>query len=245
MHLHPDYISAIVNKLDKKINLLIVDDYPIIRNALQELFSSPIFHTFFASSEKEARKIIPTVPEWHAWLLDISMENDESGLLLLADNQHFPYTIMLSGIRSMNISSKAMQLGAHRVFDKEPDLLPVMHRELCSLAALAYILKGTTTKYFPLFKLLLTTTFSTADDWAQAACLTKRQLERICTIHPGKSPRNIVPMFYAVQHLLQNDGEPAVVPDENDNIDTRDSGSSDTIKRHIAFVYKNLDTIFM
>jgi DNA-binding NarL/FixJ family response regulator len=239
MHLNPEHLHAIAQKMEKRINLLIVDDFPLIRNALIELFASPLFNTVLASSEKEAREIIPAVATWHAWILDIAMENDESGLKLLADNQHFPFIIMLSGIRSMNVSSRAMQLGAYKVFDKDPSLLSDMHDDVCSMAALAYILKGAGTKYFSLFKLLLNKKIAGAEAWAQAACLTKRQLERVCSLHLDLTPRFIVPLYHTIRFLLQHDS-PLVDGDHcrnNLHDDTPDIG------RHVALVYKNIDII--
>jgi ActR/RegA family two-component response regulator len=244
MHLNLEYLHVIARKLEKRINLLIVDDFPLFRNALVELFSSPLFNTVLASSEREARRIIPGIPAWHAWLFDIAMENDESGLKLLADHQHFPYTIMLSGIRSMNVSSKAMQLGAYKVFDKEPALLSEMHAEVCALAALAYILKGTGTKYFPLFKILLNEEIDTTEAWAQAACVTKRQIERICSMHVNLPPRFIVPLFYTIRYLLQFNVT-SLSPDRND-ADSLNGCFVDPsiINHHVSIVHRNIDMIF-
>lgn len=241
MQPNPEQLSVFTEKLCKKINILIVDDYPLIRNALTEMFSSSLFNVFIASSAKEARTIIPTLPVWHGWILDIAMEEEESGLSLLADHPHFPFAIMLSGIRSMHTASRAMELGAYKVYDKDPSILPQMHKDACTMAALAYILKGRTTKYFSLFGILSRDTVTSAEEWAQKACLTTRQLERISSTHFAMTPRFILPFFYAVRYLLLHD----LFTDTHTNEEPSCSEEAEVVAKHLGFIHKNMERFFL
>lgn len=239
MHLDPEHLSFISLKLHKKINILIVDDYPLIRNALTEMFSSSLFNVCIASSAKEARTTIPSLPVWHGWILDIAMEESESGLSLLAEYADYPFCIMLSGIRSMLTASRAMELGAYKVYDKDPSILPQMQKETCGMAALAYILKGRASKYFSLFEILSRETVTTAEEWAEKACLTTRQLERIALTHFDMTPRFILPFFYVIRYLLLCD--PAA---NSCNEAQCTSSDEEFIAKHLCFVYKNKERFF-
>lgn len=230
-------MKVISERLQKSINLLIVDDYPVIKDAMSDLFNSPIFNIICAASERQAREIIPTIPTWHGWLLDIAMEHEDSGLRLLNDNSDFPYTIMLSGIRSMHVASKAMELGAYKVFDKNPECLTLLHHEVCTMAALAFVLGGSSTKYFDLFRLLGQQELSSAEVWAKQACITVRQLERICSLHFRLSPRYLLPLFYSLRYLLLT----GISTEHPIGELCPDPAVIKQINKHMTFVSNNID----
>ncbi|MBN1576035.1 MAG: response regulator [Chitinispirillaceae bacterium] len=218
----------------KSINLLVVEDYAVMGNVIVELFSSPLFKSTLASSAEQAREIIAKTTRWHCWVLDIAMEEEESGLKLLSEHPQFPFVVMLSGIRSMNIASRAMQLGAFKVFDKDPHLLPALRKEVCTLAALAYILQGAGTKYFSLFYHLAQSAIDSTETWANKACLTVRQLERICSLHSHLTPRFIPSLFYTLELLLQCDADAAIPASLKNDL---------PLRQHVEFVVKHIETI--
>lgn len=205
------------------------------------LLASPLFNKRPATSAAQARDLITSTEQWHCWIFDIAMEEEQSGLHLLEEHSHFPFTIMLSGIRSMSIASRAMQIGAYRVFDKNPDLLPALHAEVCTLAALGYILGGVGTKYFSFFSQLSQSVITTPEEWASQCCVTVRQLERICTIHSHLTPRFVVALYYTLQYILHLD--------DIKQYPTADTIGSPTfaidaaIAGHIDFVHRHLDKI--
>lgn len=234
-------IKTIANAFHQKINLLIVDDYTIMLSAIIDLLASPIFNKTPATSAAQARDLITGAEQWHCWIFDIALEEEQSGLHLLEEHSHFPFTIMLSGMRSMSIASRAMQIGAYRVFDKNPDLLPALHAEVCTLAALGYILGGIGTKYFSFFSQLSKSVFATPEEWANQCCVTVRQLERICTIHSHLTPRFIIALYYTLRYILYlNDIKQYPTAEILSNptvaIDTAIAG-------HINFVHRHLDKI--
>ena len=233
-----DRIPQLLDAFKSKFNLLIVDDYPIMVNILTDLFSSPLYVTSNATSAETARDLIVSKGTWHSWILDISMEEDESGLSLIRENPNFPFIIMLSGMRSMNIASRAMRLGAYKVFDKEPSFLSALHLDICALSALAWILGGKGTKYFHLYLLLAQMDIVNTEEWANRACLTTRQLERICSMHSHLTPRYVLPLFTTLKLLLQTnetgDITPAVLNTFKPEM---------PVEQHVEFVSRNIDKI--
>lgn len=227
--------ARLADVLKNNINILIVDDYPEMRTAIVELFPSPLFTIHTASSAEEARDVIARTPIWHSWVLDISLEEKFSGIDLLAEYPHYPFAVVLSGLRSMSVASRAKELGAYKVYDKEPSLLPELHGDLCKLAALSFILKGSGTKYLSLFSLLGQNTIDSADAWASSACITIRQLERICSIHSHLTPRFILPLYYTLELLLQEEQPYAPTERFRNKIAAR--------KHHIDFISRHIDSI--
>lgn len=234
MSVKKDLIKKLNGSFSKRFNLLVVDDYPEMGTTIVNMFSSPLFRITYAASAQEAHRQIAAGSIWHCWILDIAMEEEDSGLKLLS-HYNFPFVIMLSGMRSMNIASKAMQLGAFRVFDKDPNLLPSLHMDVCSLAALAWILRGSRTKYFSIFLLLAQMAVDSTETWANQACLTVRQLERICSMHSHLTPRFFPPLYYSLKYLLQLD-EDLVCCDTT-------SWKNVPVQSYLEFVEKNLDVI--
>ena len=227
--------SRLADVLKNSINLLIVDDFPQMRNAIVELFPSPLFTIHTASSAEEAREVIAGTETWHSWVLDISLEEKYSGIDLLAENPHYPFVVILSGLRSMSVASRAKELGAYKVYDKEPSLLPELHKDLCKLAALSYILNGSNTKYLPLFSLLGQNTIESPDAWASCACITIRQLERICSIHSHLTPRFLLPLYYTLELLLHEERP----HDPTEHLRKKIT----TCRHHIDFVSRHIDSI--
>lgn len=233
-----EIITVLLDSFKEKFNLLIVDDYPVMGNTVFDLFGSPLYSKTLASSAAEARQRITQNNLWHAWVLDIAMEEEDSGLRLLSDYSNFPYIIMLSGMRSMHMASRAMQLGAHKVYDKNPQHLASLHKDVNTLAALSWILQGVGTKYLSQFLLLSEFDINTTDTWATRACITVRQLERICTLHSHLTPRFIPSLFYTLQFLL---GLEDTITDAY--LTSVAEQVPESLEQHLHFVHKNLDTI--
>jgi CheY-like chemotaxis protein len=234
MPLSNEHIGPLFDQFKGCINLLVVDDYPDMGTILTDLFSSPLFKPTLATSAARAREIISKTDPWHCWILDIALEEEDSGLQILSENPHFPFVVMLSGIKSMNVASHAMQLGAFKVYDKEPDLLPRLHQDVCSLAAISYILRGAGTKYLSLFMHLVQSEIDSTETWANKACLTVRQLERICSMHSHLTPRFIPSLFYTLRLLLLA---------ERDMTLPSATRTNRQVQQHVDFVLKHLDTI--
>ncbi len=235
-----EQLGTLSDYLEGSINLLIVDDFPIMQKSIVDLFSSPLFNINTAASACEARTSINSKKLWHCWILDISMEEKYSGINLLSEYPHYPFAIILSGLRSMSVASRAMELGAYKVFDKDPQLLPVLHQEVCKLSAISYILNGAGTKYLSLFSLLSQMRIDSAEAWASNAYMTVRQLERICSMHSHLTPRFLIPLYYTLEQLLQIDC-PENIP-ENEPPVTKNFNACE---QHIDFVCRHIDTILL
>jgi DNA-binding NarL/FixJ family response regulator len=198
-----DGIAALSENLGAKIRLLIVDDQEIVCQSIRRLFSSPLFSIQTAESLERAKELIRRSSEpWHCWIVDVALEHKNAGLLLLSEHREFPFAVMLSGLGSMSMASQAMQAGAIAVFDKDPHSMQSLYELVCSVSALGFLLKGKTTKYLATFQLLDQHPIDTPDAWAQHACISVRQLERICALHSPLTPRLFRPLFYALRYVL-------------------------------------------
>lgn len=224
-----------------KVNLLVIDDEPIILDAVIGIFSSPLFNITTGSTLQEAYKIInKTEVPWHCWILDINIEREEDGFEILKKYPKFPFAIMLSGLQSMTIASKAMKSGAIGVFDKDPSSLDLLHDGVCKVASMGFILGGKGGQYLPQFELLMTNHIKNSEEWANLACISVRQLERICAIHSPLTPRFIISLYYTLYFSLTG-GSPASI----EPIDTSEnyllSSDTDFHQYHICFFNKHFE----
>ena len=105
--------DIIIDIFNRKINVLLVDDEPAILEILSSIITSTLFNFKTALTVKEAVKIIDAAEfPWHCWIIDINIERREDGFNILKRYPTFPFAIMLSGLRSMTLATKAMELGA-------------------------------------------------------------------------------------------------------------------------------------
>lgn len=200
--------NTIFDFFNKKINILTVDDEPVILDAVTGIFSSPLFNIAIGSTVREAFRIISKSEDpWHCWILDINIEKEGDGFDILKKYPNFPFAIMLSGLRSMTIASDAMKYGAIGVFDKDPASLDLLHDGVCKVASLGFILGGKGGQYLEHFQLLMTNHIKNPEEWANLACISIRQLERVCTIHSSLTPRFIISLYYTLYFSL-TDGSP-------------------------------------
>lgn len=191
--------------LTGKINLLIIDDDKFIIDSMSELFSSELFNITCCSNFSHANELMSNKKRcWHTWLVDLAIEHEGDGIELLSKWNYFPYSIVLSGLGSMGMAVKAMQAGALGVFDKNPATLEQLHRTVCATASLGFLLQGKQTQYMPVFSLLINQNIDSTETWANSACITNRQLERICKLHTQLTPRFFRPVYYALWYTLMN-----------------------------------------
>jgi ActR/RegA family two-component response regulator len=189
----------------KQINLLIVDDSPHIRDSLVNAFISPLFNIAAADTLAAAEKTIATRTKWHCWLLDIDLARGQSGLTILKSHKDFPFSMVLSGLRSMNLAADAMKLGALGVFDKDPEKLEEVYHEVCKISALGYVLGGKPTQHFDAFILLANDcSIATVEAWAEKANVTQRHLQRICSLNTTAVPLYTIWLMRAIYYLLWN-----------------------------------------
>ncbi len=235
-------IQNISEAFEKKINLLLVDDDKDSLNLLENMFSSPLFNIKKVSAFKPALNTIDKSNMfWHCWIVDIALGEYNEGLKLLKRYQKFPFTIVFSGIGSMTVASEAMHLGAMNVFDKKQQYINSFFEEVCKVAALGFILKGKQTKYLSYFLHLKETNFLNREKWAKRACVSMRQLERVCSMHSILTTRCLLSFYYSLYFLLLN-GKGSSRKNSSGRNTKWDYASKDFFLPHIQFVNKKLDT---
>jgi len=187
-----------------RINLLVVEDDGNLLSALVEIFSVPCFNVTGASSIEEARKAVARRDSiWHGWIVDMCLDgNDDAGATLIEEHRHFPFTVVYSGLQSMENAAHAIQKGAAAVIDKGSDSVDKLIREVCGLAPLAVLCKGTLSKNREILFLLKSQTVRGPAEWADTANMTLRQIEYISQTHTGMTPSMVVFFYYGLRYLL-------------------------------------------
>jgi ActR/RegA family two-component response regulator len=209
--------SALKSLLEKKVNVLFVDDNHDISRFLTDMFSSPLFNIFCAASFEKAQTTIKGNPgRWHCWLLDIDLGTGKSGLDIMKANPHYPFVLILSGLRSMAAATDALKLGAIKAIDKNPSTYGSLFNDVCETADLGFILCGKHTKYLPVFSLLKDHSIRSVGEWAERACITMRQLARICEAHNGINARMFISLYNACLFLLKGTYSPGDVRSSTD-----------------------------
>ena len=193
-----------------KVNLLLVDDDRHILKSLERNFASPAFKVTSIDTYGDALHALRRndADPWHCWILDIDLGEGKTGIDIMNAENRFPFVLILSGLQSMRVSAEAVKQGALAVFDKDPDSLERLYDETCKIAALGYVLGGKNTQYLPTYRLLFTSVITTPEEWAEKACISLRQLHRICDIHPVNSPRSTLALYYSLYLLLWKGKEP-------------------------------------
>lgn len=231
-------INSIISSISRKINVLAVDDDPAILEMIKDLLSSPFVNLITANSAFKAEKLINDKKyHWHCWTLDITMEEEKSGITVLKNNPGFAFVIMLSGMQSMSIASEAIAAGAMRVFDKIPSEIEPLKESLCKIATLGFLTGGAVSKNLDTYTLFFDNFFQTPEEWAQKACITTRQLERICRIHSDLTPRFQIPLYYSLYHLLMLGEDITCSIDLENSIPKKVLPMIDFVEKHFDSVY--------
>lgn len=230
------------------VNVLIVDNDEQILELLKAMFGSPVFNFKTATSLSEAIEIIQKSPiRWHCWILDIDLASDETGLSILAKNAGFPFSIILSGMRSMAVAADAMKLGARAVVDKDPMGMKRLYTEVCQTAALAFVLHGKQTPFLDSFLHLQNPNVVSLEDWAQISATPVRQIQRICGLHNSLTPHYAIALYRTMYFLLwHSDFQPDTQEDAVDIQDDRPlfkdyQQSMDYIMRKLPTTQEALD----
>lgn len=188
----------------RRVNLLIIEDSENLLLALKGIFSIPCFKVTSASSIEEARKAIKRPGTiWHCWIVDMRLAGkDDAGAALIEEHRHFPFAVVYSGLRSMENAALAIQKGAAAVIDKGGDTMDKLIGEVCGLAPLAMLCRGTLFKNREVLFLLKNQTVREPAEWADKANMTLRQIENISQTHTGMAPSKVIFFYYGLRHLL-------------------------------------------
>jgi len=188
----------------RRVNLLIIEDSESLLLALKGIFSIPCFKVTTASSIEEARKAIKRPGTiWHSWIVDMRLAGkDDAGATLIEEHRHFPFAVVYSGLRSMETAALAIQKGAAAVIDKGSDTADKLIGEVCGLAPLAMLCRGTLFNNREILFLLKNQTVREPAEWADKANMTLRQIENISQTHTGMAPSRVIFFYYGLRHLL-------------------------------------------
>jgi len=238
----PSTLSDTINISEKlttyfsnRMKLLVVDDSEITLSYIEGFFSTPLINVSTVSNSNDAFSLIAESPLlWHCWIIDINLgmrEND--GLDIIERHKTFPFTIVFSGMGSMETAVKAMELGAAEVVDKKPEAINKLILKTCKLMPLSLLCKGRLQKNRNIFFLLKENIIKDHNEWALSANLSLRQLQNICNLYAGMPPTFVLPFYYGLQYLLLSSFEAFSLPPEY-------SANQEFFQNCLTFLEQNL-----
>jgi CheY-like chemotaxis protein len=196
-------IPALIELFRKKINFLVLDDDEIIRESVVRMFSSPLFNTVSAGSLDQALTIIgSTLTGWHCLIVDLDLGDVASGLTLFRKFPGYPFSIVLSGLRSMTLATEAMHLGACAIVDKDPSVLEQLYSQVLKTAALGFLLNGRSSPDLDTFRFLQDPAVDSVEAWADRSGVTTRKLYRICETYPPLTPHYALALYRTIYYML-------------------------------------------
>jgi|GEM_PF-5515770 hypothetical protein len=187
-----------------RIHVLIVEDEQSLRTMLVDVFSTPCTSVSTAATIVEAENVIARHSgAWHCWIVDLCLgQKKDAGMALIEKHGNFPFAIVYSGMGSMESASHATQLGAQAVIDKGFGSTGKLLTEVCGMAPVAVLCKGTAVKSKDVLFLLKSRCIREPREWADAAGITLRQLQNIATIQTGLPPSQAIPFYYGLRRVL-------------------------------------------
>jgi hypothetical protein len=224
-----------------RVCMLIVEDDEDFADLLAtEYFQSPLFHNHSVDTLAAARERIGSGgPKWHCWIIDLSLKAGQDGFALLPLDPGFPFKIVLSGTRSMENATRALQNGAWGAYDKDPITLFSSDRlfsQVCRAAALSFCLKAHCRNALQTFRLLVNEFVPSTESWAYKACISPRKLQRLVADETDLTPRMFLAFYHAVHYLIHHN---AVLLGTGES-STDWYGEKDHSLRHAEFYAQNV-----
>ena len=104
----------------EKLKVMIFEDNKKISEIISDSISGPFMNIVGATDINEFRKIIlPDIRSWACWIMDLSVNEELQGIQILEEYaKKYPYIIIYSGLKSMELAAETIALGAITVFDK-------------------------------------------------------------------------------------------------------------------------------
>jgi ActR/RegA family two-component response regulator len=205
---YKEKLEQFVTMFSRQVNVLVIDDDAQIGLMLQkDVFCSSLFNLKHVKSIREAvRELSDAKIKWHCWIVDINLKEKDDGSTLLDLYPQFDYAIVFSGVSTLETATRVLQKGAIAAFSKDPAFLynsDAFYNEVCKVSALSFILNGAPNKHLSVFRPLLSNVLTTVDDWALAANISQRQLQRVCELYVPFAPRMLLPFYHTLYFLLR------------------------------------------
>jgi len=200
----PDYIAIFTNHFTGRGRLHIVEDSAMHVKIISHRFAAPFFTIEISRNFAQLKQKAATQKLFHCWICDIDLGSAQSGLDILT-RSYSPFTLMVSGLQTMEIAAQAMKKGAVAVFDKSPASIDRLYDEVCALMPISFLFKGRAKDNLALFLLLKDHQIQTIHQWAELAGVSERQLNNLCRSVVGISPKKIIPFYHCLYTTLMED----------------------------------------
>jgi len=185
--------------LNKKLNILVVDDEPYILDIFQEYLNSyPLYSVTIASSVEIAENhILEKGKRWHACLLDLGMASPDFDefYLLKKYGIKIPF-IIVSGAHSIAKGLKAKSLGAFEAIDKPFSIENLYLINIINSAVIGGIFlydskNGRNEIVDKAIQILFSSNVSSIAEWSFKSCISESNHRKIWNEIYGISPKKM------------------------------------------------------
>jgi len=188
------------------IRLLYIEDLAALMDIVCDgMFVSPLCRCKTAFTLEEADRMLQGPKPFHCLILDLSLESHNDGLKLLVHKPYYYYCVALSGAQSMEDAAEAMKEGCHGVYDKRTVFTKNPHKfiiETCTLATLAFLLKGKKPSRPDMFDLLTQRFITSPNEWSEWYCLNSYSVRETCVMDSGLTAKQFLNIFHALRSIL-------------------------------------------
>lgn len=206
--LKPQDVQQFIQKFNKKVNVLVVDDDKDLCEMLcRDMFLSPLFNFRYVTNLNDALHLIRgSGINWNSWIIDINLKSEKDGSSLLESFPNFNFAIVFSGISTLETASNAIKKGAAAAFSKDPALFfssDAFYNEVCKVSALSFVLKGQSLSHTDIFRPLTDKFVKSVEEWASCVNVTTRHLQRMCSYYTQLAPRALLHLYHSIYYALR------------------------------------------
>ena len=185
------------------VHVLVVEDDDSVRETVDAMLNSPLFRKTMVSSVEDALIALPKHRgKLNCWIVDMGFSRFDEGLGLLRRYPNGPPVLVYSGQASMELSDRARDAGATRVFDKDPVSIEPLRETTCVLSALGCLARNRGSAVFPHFLALTKHEVASVEEWGTALGASRKSLERSCQIEGCPPPKAALRLFHALSYAL-------------------------------------------
>ena len=198
-----DVSRAFIKKTFRNsIQLLCIEMNAELCRFLQNtVFTSSLFTIETESSSNNLNKVLSSSIH-HCWLLDLTSSNNKNRLHDVLVEKRYPFCVAL--VVTIEDAIRAAKAGAYWCYDKNDiavDKLNLFINDVCSLAALSFLLRGHAVSNGCFIK-LVTHFVETPEEWARENFFSFRTLFNLCKISSGMSPKYFLSLYHAIRFTL-------------------------------------------
>jgi hypothetical protein len=225
----------LLDLLRKRMRLLVAGDETFFREFALNALNTPLVDVRHARMAWQTEAMLGVRGnDCHCLLVDA----DSAGLNVLLARPN-SIAVVVAGAGGARIGARAEAMGAWDTFDKaeiagcQPDFV----RALRGAVAMGFLLRGRLCNpdCRRMLRLLGGTSVMSVEEWTDKAGMSRRSLERLCGLHCGLTPGQVLQFYYGLEYLIASSALDAM-EDSPAFVETED----DAYRPYLQFVEDNI-----